>query len=151
MPKRNTKGQFEAADELVAQDEPVGIGELNKAEQPIEKASEGDIGDEAFMNDVLTILVHEGTEESDNEVIIVNCNGTNQPIVRGQRIPVKRKYVEILARSRKTTYRQQVHDPSQPHNIQMIPKSVLFYPFTVYHDPHPDGREWLQQILDQPI
>lgn len=149
-PSRNSKGQYEAQDELVAQEDPKMINELGDA-GPIVQASEDDVAREAFSNDMLEILVHPGANEEDPEVIVPNCNGINQPIIRGQRITVKRKYVEILARCRKTTYTQQVHDPSQPHNIQMVPKSALFYPFTVYSDPHPDGREWLQQILDQPL
>jgi hypothetical protein len=73
----------------------------------------------------------------------------NQPIIRGRQQKVKRKYVEALARCRVTKYEQQVMDPMRPENIQMVERTALSYPFAVIEDPHPNGRAWLESILDQ--
>ena len=66
----------------------------------IEKQSESDILTEAFMNDILTIVVSKDGTAGAYDVITPNVNGVNQLIVRGIPQEVKRKYVEALARSR---------------------------------------------------
>jgi disulfide oxidoreductase YuzD len=117
----------------------------------IEPVSENDfaknVSQEAFMNDLLTIVVAEDNSKNALPVIVPSVNGINQPIVRGHRVKVKRKYIEALARCTYTRYEQQTPDPSKPENIRMLEKTALVYPFTVYDDPHPNGREWLQAIL----
>ena len=125
------------------------LGEVGEG-KGIEKAQETDILTEAFMNDILTVVVWEDNRPGSNPVVVPNVNGTNQPIIRGLRQKIKRKYVEILARSRITNYEQETPDPSKPENITMKDITALTYPFSVEHDPHPDGRVWLQSILDQP-
>lgn len=35
--------------------------------------------DEAFMNEMVEVLVHSSTDENQAPHVIVNCNGTNQP------------------------------------------------------------------------
>ena len=120
----------------------------------IEKVSESDFVKKsklaAFMNDVLTILVHPSQEEGALDFAPPQVNGLNQPILRGVNSKVKRKYVEALARCRTTKYVQRVTDSSRPENIQMKEKTTLTYPFAVLHDPSPIGREWLEGILSQP-
>jgi len=116
----------------------------------IEKAEENDILTEAFMNEVLTVVVHQDGVPGSYPVVVVNVNGKNQAVVRGRPQRIKRKYVEALARSRVTRYEQETLDPTRPENIQMKDITALTYPFTVEDDPNPDGRPWLQSILNQP-
>ena len=113
----------------------------------IQPASENDINMSKFMNDLLTIVVTDSNDKDTLPVVVPNVNGINQPIIRGERCKVKRKYVEALARCTYTRYEQRALDPSRPENIQMVEKTALVYPFVVYDDPHPKGREWLQNIL----
>ena len=139
----------EAVTEKLTQEASIGINEIGE-DRVIEQASENDIAMEAFMDDELTIHVSESREEGAYTVITPSVNAVNQPIIRGRQQKVKRKYVEALARSRITEYEQLVQDPSKPENIQMVPRSSVTYPFAVIHDPHPNGAEWLNQILAQP-
>ena len=39
--------------------------------------------EESFMNELVTINVHSTTDENQSPQVIVNVNGTNQPIIRG--------------------------------------------------------------------
>ena len=68
----------------------------------IEPVSQNDFkklaAEESFMNEPVTIMIHSTTDENQAPHVIVNCNGINQPIIRGVPTEVKRKYVEILAR-----------------------------------------------------
>ena len=105
---------------------------------------------EAFMNERVLIHVYTDGTGGSLEVITPSVNGINQPIIRGRDQYVKRKYVEILARSKIITYRQEVADPSRPENIQMTPLANMTTPFVVREDKNPKGRVWLENILAQP-
>ena len=142
------KAANDAVNEKLGQEEGYTLGESGN--QAVERASDGDIKMEKFMNDVLTIEVHSDGREGSLDVVTPVVNGVNQPIIRGRAQSVKRKYVEALARGRITDYEQRISNPSEPANIQMVPKTVLAYPFAVIKDPHPNGRKWLDDILAQP-
>lgn len=147
-----SKKYTEANTGKIAQGKAVSIGEIGDGE-PIEKISESNFVKaaelEAFMNDILTVTVHQSTEEGSLDFAPPQVNGLNQPILRGVESKVKRKYIEALARCRSTKYIQQVINPSKPENIQMVERCQLTYPFAVLHDPSPKGRAWLEGILAQ--
>ena len=103
---------------------------------------------EAFMNESVVIRVTPAREGGSLEVITPAVNGINQPIIRNQAIPVKRKYVEALASSYSITYEQKVQDPSRPENIQMVAKPVPDYPFEVVED-SAKGKAWLDAIYER--
>ena len=106
--------------------------------------------DEAFMNEMVTVHVHATTDENQPNHVIVNCNGTNQPIIRGVPTKVRRKYVEILARMKETRYQQVTRNPAAPDQIDMIARHGLSYPFDLIEDANPRGRAWLQNVLAEP-
>lgn len=105
---------------------------------------------EAFMNELVTVMVHSTTDENQAPHVIVNCNGTNQPIIRGMPTKVRRKYVEILARMKETKYTQVTRNASAPDQIDMIARHGLAYPFDLIDDANPRGRAWLQNVLAEP-
>tara|TARA_R110000868_G_scaffold205600_2_gene454132 strand:+ start:122 stop:547 length:426 start_codon:yes stop_codon:yes gene_type:complete len=106
--------------------------------------------DEAFMNELVTVMVHSTTDENQAPHVIVNCNGMNQPIIRGYPTRVRRKYVEILARMKETKYTQVTPNPSAPDSTEMRARHGLAYPFEVTEDTNPRGRGWLQNVLAEP-
>jgi len=132
----------------------LNLGEIGEG-APIEVVSEKDFKNTAelakFMNEILTIVVHQSSEEGALDFAPVQVNGLNQPMLRGAESKVKRKYVEALARCRTTKYVQQTIDPTRPENIQMISKTMLSYPFAVINDPAGEaGRRWLEAIVNTP-
>lgn len=106
--------------------------------------------DEAFMNELVTVMVHSTTDENQPNHVVVNCNGMNQPLMRGVPTTVKRKYVEILARMKETKYTQVTRNPSAPDQIDMVARHGLSYPFDLVEDKNPRGRAWLQNVLAEP-
>lgn len=142
------RGKMEAGE--VAQEKARGLDELGP--KAIEQVSETNfnVDLEKFMHEYVVIRVHDDNQEGSLPVICPSVKGINQPIVRGRDTPVRRKYVEALARCRTTTYEQMVQNPAEPANIQMIPKTVLSYPFQVVEDKNPKGQAWLKAILEQP-
>ena len=106
--------------------------------------------DEAFMNELVTVMIHSTTDENQAPHVIVNCNGTNQPIIRGVPTKVKRKYVEILARMKETKYTQVTPNPAAPDVSELRARHGLAYPFDLVDDGNPRGRAWLQNVLAEP-
>ncbi len=105
------------------------------------------VADEVFMNEPVTIEVAPSQNPDDAQNFVINVNGTNMPIPRGTPIVIKRKYVEVLARNKQTTYKQVTPNPSQPENTIMVPSTVFCYPFQLVEDKNPRGREWLRHVM----
>lgn len=107
--------------------------------------------EEEFMNEMLTIEVPASNNENEPPHVVVNCNGTNQVIMRGVPVKVRRKYVEILARAKEIKYRQETRNPAAPDQISMLQTAALSYPFQVLQDPNRKGPAWLLHILNEPV
>ena len=106
--------------------------------------------DESFMNELVTVMVHATTDENQAPHVIVNCNGVNQPIIRGVPTAIRRKYLEILARMKETKYTQVTPNPAAPDVSEMKARHGLAYPFEVVEDNNPRGRAWLSNVLAEP-
>jgi hypothetical protein len=150
------RGTIDTGEKFNPKDNPFGIGEMKTDGVEIEPVSaNADLrkiaAEEAFMNEMVKIRVHEDASEGALSIITPNVNGVNQPVVRGHPVWVKRKYVESLARSISTGYRQETPDPRNPDQINMVPKTVPSYPFEVLEDKNPKGRAWLEAILHQAL
>jgi predicted Ser/Thr protein kinase len=102
----------------------------------------------AFMEEIVTVMIHESTNPEDEQIVEVSNGGRLQNFIRGQPQQVRRKYVEVLARARKTDYRQTAgRNYSGEQIMKMNPSTALKYPFSVIHDPNPNGVAWLTNIL----
>lgn len=148
--------KIDTGEQFNPKDNPFGIDEIRTEGVEVEAvAADADLRkiaqDEQFMNEMIQIRVHEDPSEGSLEIICPNVNGVNQPIARGVPVWVKRKYVEALARSISTGYRQETPDPRNPDQIRMVPKTVQSYPFEVLQDKNPKGRAWLEAILHQAL
>lgn len=119
---------------------------------PLDAVMDKDLGEvaaqEAFMNEIVTILVHETTDINAEAVQTLNCNGFNQPVVRGVPTPLRRMFVEILAHCKATTITQKPnpYELDRPHEIR---HTALKYPFSIIEDKNPKGRLWLQTLMQQ--
>ena len=149
-----SKKTTEVVTEKLTKIEPIDLGEIGEGHS-IQVTSEAvqlskEYADRrAFMNQKLTINVFRSNEPGQYIWVTPSVNGVSQPIMRGVDTKVKRKYVEVLARTRTTGYEPFTPNPNKPENIQMTATEVVTYPFAVIHDPHPKGREWLEAIQRQ--
>ena len=106
------------------------------------------IDSEAFMQELVDVYVHHGSNPDEPGHILLNVNGTNMPVIRGQVTTMKRKYLEVLARMKETRYTQPPMNYANPEGSnQLLPRTSQVYPFDVQRDPNPKGRAWLQNIL----
>ena len=108
------------------------------------------IEDEAFMNEIVTVLVAATVDENAPSHVVLGVNGMNQPIFRDVPTSIKRKYLEVLARCRETKYSQRTNNPMEPDRIENIPRTAFAYPFQVLEDKNPKGSAWLQAVMRSP-
>lgn len=102
----------------------------------------------AFMEDELEIIVLPTSDKNSPPLVETHCNGRNQYLLRGKPQKVKRKFVEVLARAKLTTFRGETPLVNGEYQNLMHPTTGLVENFTVLRDPAGDrGRAWLEQVL----
>jgi hypothetical protein len=102
-----------------------------------------------FMEEPVTVLVAESTNPHDTPVIEVWNGGRKEFFLRGQEKVVRRKFVEVLARMKKTVYSQRLEkDANGVEFYRNIPHTASQHPFAVIEDT-PKGREWLKGIMKE--
>ena len=149
-----TRGRVEAAEEYLGATPAFSVDDIGINPGDIEVIDQVVTGEklaiEAFMNEKITVIVHESSDDYDNEIVQTWVNGRIQQFERGTPNRVRRCYVEALARAKRTTYRQQLDERAGVQQFnQMRPTHALAYPFTVLEDQNPRGPEWLRGVLAQ--
>jgi len=117
----------------------------------------------AFAEEPVTILIHRSGEKfapRSTDYIAVNGKGAEMLfkngwisigyLPRGQSLITKRKYVEVLARSKMDHITTTVieRDNEDPQNLVEF-STVSTAAFSIIHDANPRGAEWLGQLLRQ--
>lgn len=120
--------------------------------EPAESMPNKDWADNmAYAEQPIKVMVHDTTNPTDEKIVEVWVNGVAQRFMRGQEQVVKRKYVENLARAKRTTRGNEKYTDDQGIEGYRWPAhTALRYPFSVIEDAHPnmpDGRPWLKTIL----
>jgi len=104
-----------------------------------------------FNEDLLTIFLHRGREKFAPQLLDFYVNGLVCWIPVEQRVRVRRKFVEVMARSQPMDVRTESHmveNSQEAATINRIHRSLsINYSFSVIHDPSPKGAEWLAKIM----
>jgi len=105
----------------------------------------------AFNEEMVEVMVHESTNDNDENPVFTACNGVSQYFFRGIPQLVKRKYVAILAscKEHRVTTPSYVSDDGT-RGMSVKRTSFLKYPFSIIHDANPRGPEWLKALLRSP-
>lgn len=102
----------------------------------------------AFNEEPMEIMVHESAAPNAENPVETRCNGVNQFFFRGNAQTVKRKFVEILAKSKETAINTREVAGFDGERTTRIEKSTaLKYPFSVIRDDNPRGADWLRKLL----
>lgn len=104
----------------------------------------------AFMEEPVTIEIAAPANESAPNHVVLNVNGVNQPVFFGHPVTIRRKYVEVLARMKQTSFSQRATNYINPEESnQLLPRTALVHPFQLIEDKNPKGRAWLQHIMSE--
>lgn len=105
----------------------------------------------AFNEEFLTIYLYRGQDEFSPNSHTFGVNGKTVTVDVEKPTLVRRKYVEIIARSQPFKVRTNVIKPQGGNENEAIKnlwqrhKSAQ-YPFTVIEDKNPRGRAWLESV-----
>lgn len=102
----------------------------------------------AFAEEPVEVVVSTTNEKHAERFPHVAVNGVNQYFERGKRMVVKRKFVEALARAKKTTIETMpAKDQDGADTMNIVQNTGLRYPFSVTRDDNPKGNAWLEKVL----
>lgn len=101
-----------------------------------------------FNEDELEIMIEPSGEENAPTIIPVECNGESKWIHVGVEVKLKRKFVEILLRSKPITVSTAHEDiGAKVINNRVLRSTRAKYPLSILHDPaQGKGVEWLRRI-----
>lgn len=116
------------------------------ASEDIQELARREAAVKKFMDEILIVRLHKSTDKNSASHVILSVNGMTQPVFRGTSTPLKRKYVEVLARMIESTYEQKSYE-RELDRYEMLETAAQAYPFEVIRDDNPIGREWLEHIL----
>ena len=151
IPMATQRKQIDAGSEFLGAEDVRTVGEIgghagiDVVDKPLPKEA---FEMEAFMNEMITIVVNPPNDADEPMLVQVGVNGVNQFIPRGEPIEVKRKYVEVLARAKRTDFKQNLDERLGEQAFNLVrPMHSLRYPFSVISDPNRNGGAWLTAIL----
>lgn len=117
-------------------------------DEPITEREFKDIVEyEKFMADGVVIEIHESTDKNAPPVVAAGVNGDVRWFPRGVPIRVRRKHVEVLARSQEMRFKTaQNKDVESDNAMTTVRKTGACYGFSVLKDSDPRGYAWLQRV-----
>ena len=160
MPRKFKPNTFEPMEQTIGQDVPrvmksTGVAPealepatIEPVERPMESLDSEKIQMMAFMNDDVEVHIHSTTNKEDEKIFELFVNGQREVFRRNERKVVKRKFVDLLARLKPTTFTH--HELTRPDGVRDVQYNMhtgLRYPFSVVRDPHPRGADWLRSVL----
>lgn len=162
--KRQYNREKNTEDMKVGQRDSVNLDLPRESEDivSLETIAEQDYIDElAFMEETVMIRINKSSEKFAPNVVDCWANGRGaEQFINGKWavcgwLPVntvvttKRKYVEVLARSKQESIQTRVvkHEDREENHADRF--TNLKYPFSVISDKSPRGAEWLTRILSE--
>lgn len=102
----------------------------------------------AFFEEPLEIRIEPGRERNPQKIVPLGVNGETKWVPIGIPVRLRRKFVEVLARSQPYTVRTDVGSAMEqnPHN-RLERETYRAHPFSVLHDPNPNGAAWLSKVM----
>lgn len=151
---RGRKPLIDTTTEYLGNENPVTIGEIGRGDvDELERVGDMRKAEKlAFMEEPVTIVVMSSGDENETDLVQVAVNGVTQFMRRDEPITVKRKYVERLARAKKTDFNQALDDSKGEVSFNILTRRhSLRFPFSVIQDSNPKGAGWLKAILMEPV
>lgn len=107
---------------------------------------------EKFMTDMVTVHIQSSSEHPQFiKSFDISVNGKKEIFRENEQKTVQRKYVEGLARAKKTAFSNKEYVDANGIKAFKYPATTgIRYGFSVVHDPHPRGMDWLAAVLRQP-
>jgi hypothetical protein len=132
-----------------------GLGTMERPDQTVEPITDivnfrEHAAALAFLEEMVTINIAETGDPNAENPVQLGVNGRQVFIRRGVDTTVRRKYVEMLLRSKPETINtRQVRDGDGDVKNFVDKRRALKYPFYVVQDDNPMGRAWMRKIASE--
>ena len=104
----------------------------------------------AFMEEMVTVTVHEAADENAINPIQVGCNGQFRMFWRGQPTKVQRKFANSLICKNTSVRTPEIQLGNGDRAFAIRQTSALAFPFIVEEDT-PKGREWFKRRVAETL
>lgn len=106
----------------------------------------------AFMEEPVTIHLHESTNPNDELYVFCGVNGEyptpgNPWMKRGTDYTIARKFVLNLLTAKTVSFTQPYRDQPGDQANNLRRHAAAKYPFSIMHDPNPKGGAWMKQVM----
>jgi hypothetical protein len=107
----------------------------------------------AFMEEELRVIISQADGKNPETHIFLAVNGVGPGpngmkwVPRGVEIPMKRKFLSVLAGARPVKYSN--YEETNTEGVRESKQRAIAndrYPFSVVFDPNPRGMDWLRQL-----
>ena len=151
---RGGKGKaLDTNDEYMGVESVIEVGDIGRGEDEGIQTFVGGMATadiENFMEDELLVMLTSTGADGEAPFVHVGVNGVTKILPREQQIMLKRKFVEVLARAKKTDFVQDLDFHLGDAMNRLRQAHAFKYPFQVVHDPAGvKGAEWLRTVLAQ--
>ena len=104
----------------------------------------------AFDQEVIEIMVMASTSTYPDHTFNIGVNGKLRMVVRGQRIPMPRNYVEVLLRAKVSSYgnHEIVNSITGEREVKNPETKSHRYPLQIITDKNPLGAQWLERVVN---
>ncbi|RRD43539.1 hypothetical protein EII18_03055 [Comamonadaceae bacterium OH3737_COT-264] len=141
---------IDAHAEYIGAEQTLEIGQRPTHEDIVKEVDMSAAEREAFMQELVTVVVQSSGQENEAPMVAVGVNGVMQYLRRDVPQRIKRKFVEALARAKRADYDQMLDDRLGDQMNLVQRRNSLRFPFTVVEDRNPRGGAWLREVLAQP-
>jgi hypothetical protein len=151
-PAASPRNEFDAAAQFGTQESVAEFGDdgvlarprLEDVNSPEFKAKADQM---AFMNEMVTIHVHETSERDADQSFMVSVNGRSVVLQRGNQYTVPRFILEVLSRARPVHYTNQEYiGDDGVRRVRYPSRAGLRYPFSVVTDSD-RGKAYTKRLL----
>lgn len=104
----------------------------------------------AFMEERVDVEVAPSHDPDSEQFTQVWNGGRTFVFPHGHVVTCARKFVEVLARSKRKTYKNDEYEVNGVKGVRWPSSQALAHQFVV-HDDTPKGREWLKRILKEAV
>lgn len=107
---------------------------------------------ERFMAEMVSVYIQPSSDRAQvDQVFDISVNGKSWIFRRGEEFTIPRYVVAGLCYAKQTAYENlEYTDNDGERKVKWPSRTGVRYPFSVVHDPHPRGADWLRHILRQP-
>jgi len=109
------------------------------------------LSDLAFMEEEVTVMVHEDVNPNAENPIMVGNGGRHMAFFRGKQTKCKRKFLDSLIVKQTSVSTPEIVTGANEKSFSIRQVSALKYPFSIISDKSKHGGDWLAMRMAEAV